>query len=182
MRREVRFVCCLKSDNFNSPVAIGWHKVQTTVDPIVLDVPAIQSTFVCKVLLELLIDVRGGRPPTLLRVDRVSKSRRVHHGQSQLDALLLYLHRFLLDPSGLLYALRNTRNHATFVEIAKEEAVYNSRLAKSSFSHHHQSEVEPSLHTLPVDLFRKGGEPDVVPILGRGRCIHFVNTHSLLVL
>jgi hypothetical protein len=44
------------------------------MDAIVLDVFAVQSALISKVLAELFIDVRAARPPAFLTIYRISKT------------------------------------------------------------------------------------------------------------
>lgn len=86
-------------------MTIWWYKIQTTVNSIVLDVLAVQSTFVREVLPKLykqkniiidkttekytgikkknlLVNVGSTNSPAILTVDSITESWGVHNGQS----------------------------------------------------------------------------------------------------
>lgn len=154
-------------------MSIWRDKVQTTVHPIILNIPSIDSTLIRKELLKLFVNVSRGSAPTLLWINRVPESRSVHHCQSQLHTLLLDFHGLFLNLCGLFDTLLHTGNDPGLVKVTQEETVYKSRFAQSCLAHNHQRKVESPLHGFPVHLLGKGGEPDVVTVLGRW--IHFIN-------
>lgn len=64
----------------------------------------------------------------------------------------------------LLYRTLDFSDLPVYVEVSEEKAVDKSGLAEAGFAHHHEREVESSLHGLTVHLLRQRREPDVVSL------------------
>lgn len=64
----------------------------------------------------------------------------------------------------LVYSTLDFKDLPVHVEVSEEQAVDKSGLAKSGLAHHHEREVESSLHRLTMHLLRQCREPDVVTL------------------
>lgn len=149
----------------------GRHKVEATVHTIVLNVAAIEAALVGEILTKLFIDILRTDAPAVLTIDCLAESGRIDYGETQTHATLLNVHGLLLDTRRLLDALLDIGHLAILVEIAKKEAIDERRFAQARFTHHHQSELETTLHRLAMHLLRQRGKANVIPILVERRCL-----------
>lgn len=136
--------------------------IQTAVYTIILNIFAIQATFVHEILTKLLIDVVGHNAPAIFRIHPIAKSRRIDDVQSQSYAFFLNVQRLLLDARGLFAALLDRCHLTILIKIGEKEAVDERRLAQARLTNDHQRELEATFHRFSVYLIGQWCESNII--------------------
>lgn len=77
-------------------------EIETTMDAIVDNVPAIQTVFVAQEALVLLVDILKDCTETVRIVDGITEAGRINNGESQFDTAFFNLHCGCVQCDGLL--------------------------------------------------------------------------------
>lgn len=78
-------------------MASGLDEVHAGMHPVVHDVHAVDLVLGLEIGIESLLDVLHDRPPRVIVVDEISKSRSINHSQTQADAVLFNVGTDRLD-------------------------------------------------------------------------------------
>ena len=78
--------------NMFQPVSIGRDEVEARVDTFVWQLGPDHACLLLQERVKLRVNVSETRVPAVRVVQTISISRTVHHGQTQLDAILFQIH------------------------------------------------------------------------------------------